>query len=253
MTRTQLQPYIELSLAMTIAGSTVGISKIITGSFPLYIAAALRFAIAMIIILPLYITAGHGLPKLSKKDYFLLFMQAFTGNFLFCIFLLYGLKWISAAESGIILGTGPVVIGLLSYIFFKEPLTWNKVLAMFIAAACVGAISGFSPFGVAQYGVSALKGYLLIFGAVIDPSMGDDLRVTVIATGFDRTTANPTSMRTVTERPIRINESQPAQHSTREPEKVDVPAGSASPVDFKRVVHTEDLDVPAFLRNRNQR
>jgi len=93
----------------------------------------------------------------------------------------------------------------------------------------------------------------LIFGAVIDPSMGDDLRVTVIATGFDRASANPTSMRTVTERPIRINESQPVSQSARKPEKVDVPAGSVAPAEFKRVVNTDDLDVPAFLRNRIQR
>ncbi len=26
----------------------------------------------------------------------------------------------------------------------------------------------------------------MIFGAVIDPNMGDDIRITVIATGFDR-------------------------------------------------------------------
>ena len=92
----------------------------------------------------------------------------------------------------------------------------------------------------------------LIFGAVIDPSMGEDLRVTVIATGFDRA-SNPTSMRTVAERPIRIEESQSARRSTREPEKVEVPSGSGSQSEFKRVMITDDLDVPAFLRNRIQR
>ncbi len=92
----------------------------------------------------------------------------------------------------------------------------------------------------------------LIFGAVIDPSMGEDLRVTVIATGFDRA-SNPTSMRTVAERPIRIDESQSARRSTREPEKVEVPSGSGSQSEFKRVMITDDLDVPAFLRNRIQR
>ena len=31
----------------------------------------------------------------------------------------------------------------------------------------------------------------MIFGAVIDPNMGDDIRITVIATGFERTGVRP--------------------------------------------------------------
>ncbi|NPV76584.1 MAG: cell division protein FtsZ [Anaerolineae bacterium] len=92
----------------------------------------------------------------------------------------------------------------------------------------------------------------LIFGAVIDPAMGDDLRVTVIATGFDRTTS-ASSVRPVSERPIRIEEPQPSHRTARQPEKSEVPAGSASPAEFKRVVNTDDIDVPAFLRNRIHR
>ncbi|MCC6147250.1 MAG: cell division protein FtsZ [Anaerolineaceae bacterium] len=92
----------------------------------------------------------------------------------------------------------------------------------------------------------------LIFGAVIDPAMGEDLRVTVIATGFDRS-ASSASMRTVSERPIRMEESQPSHRPSRQLENSEVPVGSAPPAEFKRVVNTDDIDVPAFLRNRIQR
>lgn len=92
----------------------------------------------------------------------------------------------------------------------------------------------------------------LIFGAVIDPNMGDDLRVTVIATGFDRASAS-SSVRTVTERPIRLEEPQTIQRPARQQEKSEVPVGSAPQADFKRVVNTDDIDIPAFLRNRIQR
>ena len=40
----------------------------------------------------------------------------------------------------------------------------------------------------------------IIFGAVIDPALGDDIRVTVIATGFDHGRARPRSGRP---RPLR--------------------------------------------------
>jgi len=92
------------------------------------------------ILLPLLLRAEHGVPSLGKKDACLLFLQAFAGNFLFSILLLYGLKLTSAAESGIILGTVPVVIGLISFLLLRESLTWNKGIALFIATVGVGAV-----------------------------------------------------------------------------------------------------------------
>jgi drug/metabolite transporter (DMT)-like permease len=113
MNKIQLRAYLELSAAMIIVGSIVVVSKVITTSFPVFLAAALRFTLASAVLLPLLFKTEHGLPSLGKKDTCLLFFQAFAGNFLFSILLLYGLKLTSAAESGIILGTVPVVIGLL--------------------------------------------------------------------------------------------------------------------------------------------
>ncbi len=95
---------------------SVVVGKVITTTFPVFLAAALRFAIASAILLPLLLKTTHGIPSLGKKDTCVLFLQAFAGNFLFSILLLYGLKLTSAAESGIILGTVPVVIGLISYL-----------------------------------------------------------------------------------------------------------------------------------------
>jgi cell division protein FtsZ len=85
----------------------------------------------------------------------------------------------------------------------------------------------------------------LIFGAVIDPSMGDELRITVIATGFERTGI-----------PRRLLErtSMPRENETTQiPETSDVMAHSGKPSDFQpRTFNTEDLDIPTFLRNRTR-
>ena len=78
----------------------------------------------------------------------------------------------------------------------------------------------------------------LIFGAVIDPSMGDEIRVTVIATGFERS-GMP---RNIMERSVPRTESVPAK-STENP--------TPSQEEFvPRSFNTEDLDIPTFLRNR---
>jgi cell division protein FtsZ len=81
----------------------------------------------------------------------------------------------------------------------------------------------------------------LIFGAVIDQSMKDAVRITVIATGFERQAM-----------PRRISE--PAVSEVRE--HAERPSVASQPVrptpkDFPpRSFNTEDLEIPAFLRNR---
>ena len=82
----------------------------------------------------------------------------------------------------------------------------------------------------------------LIFGAVIDPNMGDDIRITVIATGFERAT------------PRRVMEPQKAGRlEARIPVEQPVPfmvgANSSAHNEFLvQTINTDDLDIPAFIR-----
>jgi cell division protein FtsZ len=88
----------------------------------------------------------------------------------------------------------------------------------------------------------------LIFGAVIDPELGDEIRLTVIATGFDST-----SMRTRMQR-------------TRFTETMDKAAGVSNKKESKdnllrhdfaeigsKLYNTDEVEIPAYLRNRNQK
>jgi cell division protein FtsZ len=81
----------------------------------------------------------------------------------------------------------------------------------------------------------------LIFGAVIDPEMKDAVRITVIATGFERT-GMPRRVREV---PV----SEPRDYEDKS--AVPQPAVKPSLKEFQpRAFNTEDLDIPTFLRNR---
>jgi cell division protein FtsZ len=83
----------------------------------------------------------------------------------------------------------------------------------------------------------------LIFGAVIDQNMKDEIRITVIATGFERT-GMP---RHIIEPPKSRQEVRPARPS----ELVEPAPPSKSQQEFQpRTFNTEDLDIPTFLRNR---
>jgi cell division protein FtsZ len=85
----------------------------------------------------------------------------------------------------------------------------------------------------------------LIFGAVIDPNMTDQLRITVIATGFERTGAP----RRVVEKPVQRADTRPAS-SAELREKPEQPISASKTVFEPLNYNTDDLDVPTFLRNR---
>ncbi len=85
----------------------------------------------------------------------------------------------------------------------------------------------------------------LIFGAVIDPDMGDDIRITVIATGFDRTGV-----------PRRMLRSRPQQQNRANAPatKAGAQAAQIAETDNRELepaaFNVEDLDIPTFLRKR---
>ena len=80
----------------------------------------------------------------------------------------------------------------------------------------------------------------LIFGAVIDPDLKDKFRITVIATGFERT-GMP---RNIMERSFRKGRSE----SGTKKEQRDKEGEEFQPRSF----NTEDLDIPTFLRKRSR-
>src|SRR5512142_3299580 len=90
----------------------------------------------------------------------------------------------------------------------------------------------------------------MIFGAVIDPNMGDDIRITVIATGFERSSMPRRALerqpRIETRRPEPATFNRPSEPvsvnanlATNEPKSTPLPS-----------VNKDDLDIPTFLRNR---
>jgi cell division protein FtsZ len=93
----------------------------------------------------------------------------------------------------------------------------------------------------------------LIFGAVIDEAMDDEIRITVIATGFDQGSAVPTH--SVVQRPARarINEvvsakpPQPEVPVSPPPQPVRTPV-PVQPELTSRGFSDSNLDIPPFLR-----
>ncbi len=171
MSGKKLRAYLELSSAMIIVGSTVVVGKVITSGFPVFLASGLRFAISSVILLPILLKANNGFPALRRRDVSILFLQSFAGNFLFSIFLLYGLRLTSAAESGIIIGTTSAVIALISFLFLREKMTWNSSAGVVLATFGVVVINFLGSSLRLEQGSNPVLGNLLVLGAVIGEAL----------------------------------------------------------------------------------
>ncbi len=87
----------------------------------------------------------------------------------------------------------------------------------------------------------------LIFGSVIDPSMGDEIRITVIATGFDQANMR-TRMRRITD----VAEKRSGERPTSARQIKEESEKTRTNYEFQpRVYNTDEIDVPAFIRNRS--
>ena len=95
----------------------------------------------------------------------------------------------------------------------------------------------------------------LIFGAVIDPNMGDEIRVTVIATGFERTGVPRRTIErpSANTRPMARSQSAASANNMSVPAEVPAAPAQRTPElsEFQaRSFNPDDLDIPAFLRRR---
>jgi cell division protein FtsZ len=89
----------------------------------------------------------------------------------------------------------------------------------------------------------------LIFGAVIDQNMGDEVRVTVIATGFERSGIPVRRSAEVQKNPLRQEKPTiQTDELARELQPAEIAKSDFTP----RTFNTEDLDIPTFLRNRHR-
>lgn len=111
----------------------------------------------------------------------------------------------------------------------------------------------------------------LIFGAVIDENISDELRITVIATGFEQPTAPLQSRaRAPRRQPVTTevdsaplfggrsgNAREAARQPTREPARTPVsqaPVSQPEPFPVSTLPYDkDDLDIPAFLRRRQHK
>lgn len=167
----KVKAYFSLGLAMAIIGASVSVGKLVIGYLPVFLASGLRYALAAAILFWLLWREGGMKQSITRWQGMWLFLQSLTGQFLFSVLLLFGLKYLSSAESGILTSTMPAVLALLSWLLLKEKIGWNKWLGIFSVAAGMIVMNVVGGISSADRGSNELLGSILVFGAVIGESL----------------------------------------------------------------------------------
>lgn len=167
--------YLQLAAAMAIVGANIALGKTIVAVIPVFVFAAARFLIAIIILFPLARRIeGRTMAAITHAQWRDLFWQSFFGVFLFTLFMLYGVQSTSASSAGVITSTIPAVVAVLSVVMLGEKMRRRRAAAVAlavlgIAAVNLGDASPFSQTSVAPSsggGAAALLGNALVLCAV---------------------------------------------------------------------------------------
>ncbi|QYJ16698.1 hypothetical protein Rxycam_02533 [Rubrobacter xylanophilus DSM 9941] len=150
-----------LLLATVLWGSVfVGTKEVLQGAGPFTVAAA-RFAIGLVVLLPLAYREGFR-ARLAVRRTYLLF--GLTG-----VFLSHGLQnlallFTSASSAALIVAGMPAAVALMAVLFLRERLPPLRLAGIGVSAAGVVLVSGAVPSGS---GPEALLGNVLMVAAVL--------------------------------------------------------------------------------------
>ena len=158
--------YIKLILTAVFWGGTFIAGKIIAQDVEPFSAAFLRFAIASAFLVLITWKVEGKLPKIERSLVLPIFLLGLTGVFAYNVFFFKGLQSIDAGRAALIIALNPVMISLLSSIFFKEELTPIKIIGILLSViGAMTVISRGNPLHLFQGHLG--WGELNIFGCVL--------------------------------------------------------------------------------------
>ncbi|TDR32503.1 DMT family transporter [Hydromonas duriensis] len=157
--------YLKLIVATLLWGGTWVAAHILVEEAPPFTGAFTRLIVAVAILAWMVWRQEGGFPPLNWHSGRTVFWMGFTGFFLYSFFFLTGLQHISAGHGALIIALNPVLIALVAWLWFKEPMTALKGAGILTAlAGCILVISNGHPEKFLQGDIGV--GELLILGCV---------------------------------------------------------------------------------------
>jgi drug/metabolite transporter (DMT)-like permease len=182
---------VEVIIAMSLAGSSVVVGKILSTRMPVFLSAELSLCAALVSILPLQILKRQELLLLGPRELGSMFLQALFGIVLFRVLTLYGLHFTPASQAGLVTSMAPVVMAVLARLILKERPGRRGILGAGLALAGLAAVnvqgllslsgSGFLVGNSLVLGATVCEALLTIFRKSSGSRIGSITNTTVLA------------------------------------------------------------------------
>lgn len=122
----------ELTLAMAMVATNFLASRVVTETLPVMLASTVRYLLATLLLLPVLLLS-RPVPRPSRRTWGLLLGVSAGGTLIFNLGLLFGLRYTTVVEAGVVTSLTPVLVGLLGLALFRERLTgrsWGATVAV---------------------------------------------------------------------------------------------------------------------------
>ena len=159
MKNEQNKGYLMVLAAGTLWG-TIGLFATILNNrgmepFPL---AFYRLLFASILLIPVMLVQGKGLSlfRISKSGLISCFLVGLVSQAIYNLCYMNAIEQGGMATASVLLYTAPVFVAIMSRVFFKEPLTKNVIIAIFVnICGCVLTVTGgnFTEVNLSVFGI----------------------------------------------------------------------------------------------------
>ena len=163
----EIPVYLTLAAVTMVWGGTFVAGRFLAGGLSPIFAASLRFLLASAALLGFLWLARVPLARPTPTQWLQLTLLGLFGIFFYNLCFFYGLQYINASRASLIVALNPAVIGVASWLLFKERLGRSKVLGIAICIAGAGVVIVSRNPALLMATPDAWKGDLLIFGCVV--------------------------------------------------------------------------------------
>lgn len=176
----KLSAYLDLTVAMLIAGSAVVVSKMMVNRVPVFLATELGIAIGLVFLLLVTFVIKKEHHRLDKKTVAVLLGQALAGIVLYRVFIFWGLQLTSAANSGLISSSGPAIVVILAFLILKEKIAKNNAIGLLFVIIGLLCINLYTYFSEGTLDSSVLGNFLILIAVTGEGLFSVLSKITVI-------------------------------------------------------------------------
>ncbi len=158
--------YCKLAAVTMIWGGTFVAGRFLADQLDPLLAASLRFILASLALLLFMAVARVRLARPNPRQWAQLTLLGFFGIFFYNLCFFYGLQYINASRASLIVALNPAVIGLASWLLFKERLSRVRLLGIGLCLGGAATVIVSRNPQLLQHTANAWLGDLLILGCV---------------------------------------------------------------------------------------